>query len=85
MSYVQLRGALDTLSNGTDLFDARRPIVIARLQHLRGLRLLDHHHPQPVPDHALHAVEVLDLWESAVGLIALCSRRRLTWRNSMKA
>ena len=61
-------------NSGTDLLDARGPAVIARLQHLWGLSLLDHHHPQSVPDHALHAVKVLDLWEPTVGLITLRSR-----------
>ena len=60
-----------------DLLDARSATVVARLQHLRGLSLLDNHHSQPVPDQALHAVKVFGLWESAVGLVTLCSRRRL--------
>lgn len=53
------------------LLGAWGPVVIPLLQHLWGLGLLNDHHPQPVPDQALHAVQVLGLREAAVRLVAL--------------
>ena len=53
------------------LLGASGSAVIALLQHLRGLSLLDNHNTQAVPDQALHAVQVLGLREAAVRLVAL--------------
>ena len=64
------------------LLGAGGSAVVALLQHLRGLGLLDDHDAQAVPDQALHAVQVLCLWEAAVRLVTLRGTVLVHWHVS---